>query len=74
MHRRYNRVLLTQKSGEATRDKWHKADFESLRANPEAIKLKRDERILNHDAEVHAYQVYDQTIAELRKEGKIPAA
>ena len=49
----------------------HKADFDSLRANPEAIKLKRDEKILNHDAEVHAYNNYDSVIAELRKEGKI---
>ncbi|GAB7355125.1 hypothetical protein MBLNU459_g5700t1 [Dothideomycetes sp. NU459] len=68
---RYARVLTTQKSGEATREKWHKADFDNLRKNPEAIKLKRDEKILNHDAEIHAYNVYDETIAELRKEGKI---
>lgn len=64
-------MLLTQKSGEATRDKWHKADFDNLRKNPEAIKLKRDEKILNHDAEIHAYKVYEDTVSELRREGKI---
>ena len=68
---RYDRVLITQKSGEATRDKWHKADFDSLKKNPEAIKLKRDEKILNFDAEVHAYGVYGDVIRELRGEGKI---
>lgn len=68
---RYARVLTTQKSGEATRDKWHKADFDNLRKNPEAIKLKRDEKILNHDAEVHTYNVYNETVAQLRDEGKI---
>lgn len=62
---------MTQKSGEATRDKWHKADFDSLRKNPEAIKLKRDEKILNFDAEIHAYNVYRDTIVELQKEGKV---
>lgn len=33
--------------------------------------LKRDEKILNHDAEIHAYNVYEATVAELRKEGRI---
>lgn len=68
---RYDRVLLTQTSGEKTRDKWHKADFDSLKKNPEAIKLKRDEKILNFDAEINAYKLYNQTVSDLRDEGKI---
>lgn len=63
---RYERVRKTQKTGETTRDAWHKADFDKLKENPEAIKLKREEWILNHDAEAHAYEVYSQTVAELR--------
>ena len=42
------------------RDKWHKADFANLKQNPEAIKLVREEWILNHDAEAHAYSVFEE--------------
>jgi 2-polyprenyl-6-methoxyphenol hydroxylase-like FAD-dependent oxidoreductase len=62
---RYERVRATQKTGETTRDMWHKADFDKLRENPEAIKLKREEWILGHDAEAHAYEVYADTVTSL---------
>lgn len=62
---RYERVRLTQKTGEQTRDMWHKADFDKLRENPEAIKLKREEWVLGHDAEKHAYEVYPEVAASL---------
>lgn len=63
---RYDRVKMTQKTGEATRDQWHKADFDNLLKNPEAVKLKRDPVILGHDAEAHAYEVYHEVVAELK--------
>jgi len=47
------------------RDTWHKADFDALKKNPEAIKLKREEWVLGHDAEAHAYEVYPEIIASL---------
>jgi len=62
---RYERVRATQKTGETTRDTWHKADFDNLRKNPEAIKLKREDWILKHDAEKHAYAVFPETLAAL---------
>lgn len=62
---RYDRVRRTQKTGEATRDKWHKADFERVLANPESVKLKREAWILDHDAEKHAYEVYHSVIQSL---------
>lgn len=40
-------------------------DFNALRKNPEAVKLKREEWILNHDAEAHAYEVYPEIVASL---------
>ncbi|EMC92057.1 hypothetical protein BAUCODRAFT_274906 [Baudoinia panamericana UAMH 10762] len=61
---RYDRVKATQKTA---RDQWHKADFDNLRKNPEAIKLKREEWILNHDAESHAYEVGPKVLAELHQ-------
>ncbi|CAK3859748.1 FAD NAD(P)-binding domain-containing [Lecanosticta acicola] len=62
---RYERVRKTQKTGEQTRDQWHKADFENLKKNPEAIKLKRDPEVLNHDAEAHAYQMHAEVVDSL---------
>lgn len=48
------------------RDQWHKADFDNLKKNPEVIKLKREEWVLNHDAEAHAYKTYPEAVASLR--------
>lgn len=62
---RYQRVLMTQKTGESTREKWHKADFANLKEKPDTIKLQRGEWMLGHDAEKHAYEVYAETIASL---------
>ena len=64
---RYERVRLIQKTGETTRDAWHKADFAKLKENPEVIKLKREEWILNHDAEGHAYEVWDETLKAVKR-------
>ncbi len=51
----------------AARDAWHKADFTKLKENPDAIKLKREEWVLNHDAEAHAYKMYPEVVKELRQ-------
>ncbi|TKA24489.1 hypothetical protein B0A50_06646 [Salinomyces thailandicus] len=64
---RYERVRRVQKTGETTRDKWHKADFENIKKNPEAIRMKREEWILAHDAEDHAYQAWLDAVAELER-------
>ena len=40
-------------------------DFDNLKKNSEAVKLKREEWILNHDAEAHAYQVFLEIAASL---------
>ncbi|KAK7206965.1 putative monooxygenase [Myxozyma melibiosi] len=62
---RYGRVRAAQLTGESTREKWHKADFDNLKNTPEKIKLPREEWLLGHDAEKHAYEVYNETIAAL---------
>jgi hypothetical protein len=55
-----------QKTGETTRDGWHKADFEvAVRKNPEMIKLPRAEWLLNFDAEAHAYSVFGNVVASM---------
>ncbi|KAL0258111.1 hypothetical protein SLS55_007283 [Diplodia seriata] len=65
---RYERVRKAQKTGETTRDRWHKADFDKVKEQPEAVKLPREEWLLGHDAEAHAYAVYAETVERIRKE------
>jgi 2-polyprenyl-6-methoxyphenol hydroxylase-like FAD-dependent oxidoreductase len=70
---RYDRVLKAQKTGETTREMWHKADFNKLKEHPEAVKLPRPEWLLNFDSEQHAYDVYDKVVEELRQEAAVPS-
>lgn len=65
---RYDRVLKAQKTGETTRDRWHKADWEEVKRNPEVLKLKRERWLLDFDSEKHAYEVYDKVVEELREQ------
>lgn len=67
---RYDRVLQAQRTGVTTRDQWHKADFDNVKKNPEVLKLKREPWLLDFDSEKHAYDVYESTVAEMRKEGQ----
>ncbi|OAA56209.1 Aromatic-ring hydroxylase-like protein [Niveomyces insectorum RCEF 264] len=66
---RYERVRAAQKTGETTRDTWHKADMDAIRANPESMRLKREGWVLGHDAEAYAEEHYDATVAVLRRTG-----
>lgn len=70
---RYDRVRKAQKTGETTRDKWHSAEAEEVKKNPESMRLVREPWLLDHDAEMHAEEVYDSTVAAL-KESKTSAA
>ncbi|KAL1845162.1 hypothetical protein VTK73DRAFT_1004 [Phialemonium thermophilum] len=62
---RYDRVKRVQKTGESTRDMWHKADWDKVKQNPESIKLPREDWIFKHDAEKHAEEVFDQVLQEV---------
>lgn len=71
---RYERVKRAQKTGETTRDTWHKADMEAIKKNPETMRLKREPWLLGHDAQAHAEQNYDEIVKALRdKTGKTHA-
>jgi len=61
---RYERVKATQKTGETTRNQWHKADWDEVRKNPESMKLKREPWILDHDAESFAEKKF-QEVADI---------
>lgn len=62
---RYERVRAAQKTGETTRDTWHKADFDAAKKNPDSMKLKREEWLLSFDAEEYAEKNYAATVALL---------
>lgn len=57
---RYDRVKAVQKTGETTRDMWHKTDWNKVREDPKSIAMPRDDWIHFHDAETHAETVFDE--------------
>ena len=57
---RYDRVKAVQKTGETTRDMWHKADWDKVKKNPESVQFPRDEWIHLFDAEKHAEEVFEE--------------
>ncbi|EMC96381.1 hypothetical protein BAUCODRAFT_130994 [Baudoinia panamericana UAMH 10762] len=59
---RYDRVKAVQKTGETTRDMWHKADWDKVKANPESMAMPREDWILGHDSEKHAEDVIAETL------------
>ncbi|RYP82354.1 hypothetical protein DL770_005613 [Monosporascus sp. CRB-9-2] len=62
---RYDRVRETQKTGESTRDMWHKTDWTKVKENPDLVKFPRQSWIFDFDAEKHAEEVYDEVAAGL---------
>jgi hypothetical protein len=64
---RYERVKAVQKTGETTRDMWHKADWDKVKQNPESVQFPREDWIHMHDAENHAEDVFDEEFAAVKK-------
>ncbi|KAI1748079.1 putative monooxygenase [Xylaria castorea] len=63
---RYERVRSAQKTGEQTRDIWHKADFGAAKKDPQSLRLRREAWLLNFDAETYAEARYEETARVLR--------
>ncbi|KAK5138481.1 hypothetical protein LTR08_000067 [Meristemomyces frigidus] len=61
---RYERVCAVQKTGETTRDMWHKADWDKVAQNPESIQMPREEWIHLHDSEKHAESVVAEMVTK----------
>ena len=66
---RYERVRSAQKTGEQTRDIWHKADLDAARRDPPSLRLRREAWLLDFDAERYAEENYDRTVEVLRQTG-----
>jgi 2-polyprenyl-6-methoxyphenol hydroxylase-like FAD-dependent oxidoreductase len=65
---RYERVHKAQAMGVKTREKWHKANWDKIREDPEAIHLTREAWLLNFDAEKDCYERYHEVAASLKGE------
>lgn len=59
---RYDRVKAVQKTGETTRDMWHKTDWEKVKKDPTLIQFPREDWVFQHDAEKHAEEMGDEAI------------
>jgi hypothetical protein len=59
---RYERVTAVQKTGETTRDMWHKADWDEVAKNPESIQLPREDWIFRFDAEKNAEERFGKLV------------
>ena len=68
---RYERVHAVQQTGITTREQWHKADWDAIWKDPQSLHLKREEWILNFDAEADVYARYDAVRETLAAEGKL---
>jgi hypothetical protein len=54
-----------QKTGETTRDRWHKTDWEQVAKDPKSIAFPREDWIHFHDAEKHAEEVFDEVFKKV---------
>ncbi|KAM7213773.1 6-hydroxynicotinate 3-monooxygenase [Rhypophila decipiens] len=62
---RYDRVRAVQKTGESTRDNWHKTDWEKVAKDPKSIAFPREDWIHEFDAEKHAEEVFETAVAKV---------
>lgn len=53
-------MKAVQKTGETTRDMWHKTDWNKVREDPSSIAMPREDWIHFHDAEAHAEEAFDE--------------
>lgn len=65
---RYDRVRKVQKTGETTRDMWHKTDWEKVKKEPESIQLPREDWIFAYDALKHTEEVGEEIIKRVSAE------
>ncbi|KAJ5663598.1 hypothetical protein N7507_004329 [Penicillium longicatenatum] len=64
---RYERVKAVQKTGETTRDMWHKADWDQVKKNPSSIQLPREDWIFRFDAESNARDSFESALQRVQE-------
>ncbi|CEI62261.1 unnamed protein product [Fusarium venenatum] len=61
---RYERVRAVQKTGESTRDLWHKTDWEKAKKDPSSIGFPREDWIHGFDAEQYAEDNFETALGD----------
>jgi 2-polyprenyl-6-methoxyphenol hydroxylase-like FAD-dependent oxidoreductase len=61
---RYDRVRAVQKTGESTRDLWHKTDWEKVKKDPSSIGFPREDWIHGFDAEQYAEDNFETALGD----------
>ncbi|KAJ5986679.1 hypothetical protein N7451_011044 [Penicillium sp. IBT 35674x] len=64
---RYERVKAVQKTGETTRDMWHKADWDQVKKDPASIQLPREDWIFRFDAESNAREAFESALQRVQE-------
>jgi len=64
---RYDRVRKVQKTGETTRDRWHKADWDAVKKDPSKVQIPREDWILKFDVEKFTEENYERVAEEVRR-------
>ncbi|KAJ5102969.1 hypothetical protein N7532_003498 [Penicillium argentinense] len=59
---RYDRVCAVQKTGESTRNLWHKADWAKVAKDPASIQIPRQDWIFKFDAEKNAEEIFSRVV------------
>lgn len=55
--------------GWEVRHKWHQTDWETVKKNPDFLKIPQPDWLYSHDAEQYGYDQFDAVVAHLT-EGK----
>lgn len=65
---RYDRVRKVQKTGETTRDMWHKVtDWDAVKKDPTKVQLPREDWILKHDCKQFAEDNFERVAEEIKQ-------
>jgi hypothetical protein len=56
-----------QKLGEATRDRWHKADWDAVKKDPRLVQLPNPDYVLKFDCHKFAEDNFEKVAEEVRQ-------
>jgi hypothetical protein len=64
---RYDRVRRVQKTGEETRDMWHKANWDAVKKDPRLVQLPHHDYILKFDCHKYAEENFEKVAEDIRQ-------
>jgi len=60
-------VRRAQKTGEYTRDRWHKADWDAVKNDPTLVQLPHPPFLLRFDCRKYADELFEETAQEIKQ-------